>query len=64
MYFEQTAGEALLNSNFWAPPSVEGIRRMRQAREDQTAAYDWQKQLLAVAATLGLGKLKCARLCL
>lgn len=54
-YFERRNIEAReISSSVRSKPSVQGIKGMIRACEDQTATLDWRKNLLAVAASIGL----------
>jgi hypothetical protein len=57
-YFEKQAQDVPEGQTIRATPSLEGIRGVLQACEDQTSAFDWQNFLLAVGATLGMSEIK------
>lgn len=55
-YFEKMAEQAPDRDKKRATPSLDSIRGMLRACEDQTEAYDWRRTLTALAATLGLSE--------
>ena len=57
-YFEKQAQDVPEGQTIRATPSLEGIRGVLQACEDQTSAFNWQNFLLAVGATLEMSEIK------
>lgn len=53
-YFEETREGAPDDDDLRAPPSVDSIREMLRACEDQTTNYNWQQQILAIGQILGI----------
>jgi hypothetical protein len=51
--FERESNDAPLDTEIRSPPSIEGIRGVLKAIEEQTAAFQWQRFLQAVANQLG-----------
>lgn len=57
-YFEKQTKDVPEGQTIRATASLEEIRGVLQACEDQTSAIDWQNCLLAVGATLGMSEIK------